>query len=271
MAKIILDAGHGGNDLGDAYGSRYEKDDNLVLTLAVGAILMQYGYDVEYIRTNDIYVSIDYRVMIANELSGDFLLSIHRIIGELVISESGLGFYVLELGGVAEQAAINIANELRPIGFEHYSIGVRSENLLIKETKVPTLMMGIGYLNSDYDNEFFDTHIQEIAMAIAQGIMETIPLNCTQDCETNNNTKDISTEENINSYVLYAVQVGRYMKYSNAILLYNDLLHRGYPAQLIFQKPFYLVMVGNSEDLSYIEDLEYCLRLDGFSTIVVIM
>ena len=37
--KIVLDAGHGGEDPGAVYKDRKEKDDNLKLTLAVGKIL----------------------------------------------------------------------------------------------------------------------------------------------------------------------------------------------------------------------------------------
>ena len=35
MAKIILDAGHGGSDPGAVYNGRLEKDDTLRLALAV--------------------------------------------------------------------------------------------------------------------------------------------------------------------------------------------------------------------------------------------
>lgn len=41
MARVILDAGHGGYDNGAQYDGRKEKDDNLRLTLAVGQILEQ--------------------------------------------------------------------------------------------------------------------------------------------------------------------------------------------------------------------------------------
>ena len=41
--KIVLDAGHGGEDPGAIYKDRKEKDDNLKLTLAVGKILEENG------------------------------------------------------------------------------------------------------------------------------------------------------------------------------------------------------------------------------------
>ena len=52
---IMIDAGHGGWDNGARYNGRLEKDDNLALSLAVGNILSEYGFDVRYTRTEDFY------------------------------------------------------------------------------------------------------------------------------------------------------------------------------------------------------------------------
>ena len=53
--SIILDAGHGGAEPGAIYNDRREKDDTLNLTLEVGRILSEQGYDVKYTRTTDVY------------------------------------------------------------------------------------------------------------------------------------------------------------------------------------------------------------------------
>ena len=58
MAKVILDAGHGGSrDPGAVYEGRQEKDDVLRLALAVGEILERKGVEVSYNRVNYVYVS----------------------------------------------------------------------------------------------------------------------------------------------------------------------------------------------------------------------
>ena len=54
MAKVVVDAGHGGYDAGASYNGRLEKDDNLALALEVGAMLEDRGVDVVYTRTEDI-------------------------------------------------------------------------------------------------------------------------------------------------------------------------------------------------------------------------
>ena len=55
MARIVVDAGHGGSDPGAVSEGRQEKDDTLRLALAVGEILQNRGQDVIFTRTEDIY------------------------------------------------------------------------------------------------------------------------------------------------------------------------------------------------------------------------
>ena len=79
MAKVIIDAGHGGREPGAIYGDRKEKDDTLRLALAVGEILKQNGVDVAFTRTEDVYNSPFEKAQTANREGGDFLISIHRM------------------------------------------------------------------------------------------------------------------------------------------------------------------------------------------------
>lgn len=57
--KIMLDPGHNGmTDPGAVYEGRRESDDVLHLAMAVGNILSQSGYDVEYTRTGNVAQSV---------------------------------------------------------------------------------------------------------------------------------------------------------------------------------------------------------------------
>ena len=77
--KIVLDAGHGGEDPGAVYKDRKEKDDNLKLTLAVGKILEENGVDVVYTRTTDVYQTPFEKAKAANEAGADFFISFHLL------------------------------------------------------------------------------------------------------------------------------------------------------------------------------------------------
>ena len=69
--KIILDPGHGGSDPGANFNGRQEKDDALALAMAVGKLLTNAGFDVEYTRTADVYNTPFEKAMIANNAGGD--------------------------------------------------------------------------------------------------------------------------------------------------------------------------------------------------------
>ena len=65
--KIMLDPGHNGmTDPGAVYEGRRESDDVLRLAMAVGNILSQSGYDVEYTRTGNVVQSVTQKAQIAS-------------------------------------------------------------------------------------------------------------------------------------------------------------------------------------------------------------
>ena len=78
MAKVVVDAGHGGSDPGAVYEGRQEKDDNLALALAVGSILAENGVDVVYTRTDDSYETPFQKAQKGNQAWADLFISIHR-------------------------------------------------------------------------------------------------------------------------------------------------------------------------------------------------
>ena len=72
MAKICLDAGHGGRDSGAVGFGRLEKDDVLRMTLRVGTILSSKGHEIYYTRDTDIYESPITKATEANNAGADF-------------------------------------------------------------------------------------------------------------------------------------------------------------------------------------------------------
>jgi len=75
---IVLDAGHGGDDVG-AVGAnkRYEKVINLNVTKYLATILKQRGYNVYLTRNSDYFIKVIDRTVLANEKNADLFMSIH--------------------------------------------------------------------------------------------------------------------------------------------------------------------------------------------------
>ncbi len=171
---IVLDAGHGGSDFGAAYNGRYEKDDNLALTLAVGHILQDAGVNVVYTRTEDIYET-PYRKAQEGNLSGaDYFISIHRNSSPYPNTYSGVESLVYTDEGIAGIMARNIDRQLAYLGFRNIGVSERPNLIVLNSTQMPAVLVEVGFINTDADNALFDLEFEAIAEAIAYGILESI-------------------------------------------------------------------------------------------------
>ncbi|MBM4411650.1 MAG: N-acetylmuramoyl-L-alanine amidase [Chloroflexi bacterium] len=90
--KVVLDPGHGGDELGAVEYGLVERDLNLDMAKRVGALLTAAGIDVVYTRTDDgraygerpllteysaTFADLEERIEIANETKADLFVSIH--------------------------------------------------------------------------------------------------------------------------------------------------------------------------------------------------
>ena len=172
--KIVIDAGHGGYDAGATYNGRREKDDTLALALAVGEILEAQGYDVIYTRTDDVYDSPVQKARIGNESGADFFVSIHRNSSPSPNQYNGVQTLIYNNAGLKATMAENVNNELEQVGYRNINVVERPDLAVLRRTKMPAILVEAGFINSDEDNNLFDTKFSETAEAIARGIDETI-------------------------------------------------------------------------------------------------
>lgn len=172
--SIMLDAGHGGRDPGAVYNGRQEKDDVLKLVLAIGEILQNSGIDVEYTRTTDIYETPFQKATEANEAGVDFFISIHRNSSPLANQYMGVESLIYNLSGIKYEMAENINAQLETVGFKDLGVKARPNLVVLRRTKMPAILVEVGFINSDSDNTLFDKNFYDIAQAIADGILDTL-------------------------------------------------------------------------------------------------
>lgn len=79
ISKIVLDAGHGGHDVGARGQFSSEKDLTLAIALRVGKIIRDSLKDLQvvYTRTSDVYPSLVERHEVANQSKADLFVSVH--------------------------------------------------------------------------------------------------------------------------------------------------------------------------------------------------
>lgn len=75
---VVIDAGHGGKDVGARGLKSLEKDINLDVALKLGKLLTKSGnVKVVYTRNDDSFVDLHNRAARANEIKADLFISIH--------------------------------------------------------------------------------------------------------------------------------------------------------------------------------------------------
>lgn len=171
---IMIDAGHGGWDNGAQFMERLEKDDNLALALAVGSILMEYGFDVRYTRTEDYYETPYQKAMDGNRAGADIFLSIHRNSSPIPNQYNGVESLVYSNQGLPALLARNINAQLVRIGYRNIGVSERPNLVVLNSTSMPAVLVEAGFINSDRDNELFDNFFNETAYAIADGVAMTL-------------------------------------------------------------------------------------------------
>ena len=174
MAKVVLDAGHGGANPGATYNGRRESDDALALVLAVGEILENNGVEVVYTRTTDVYESPYQKAMEGNESGADYFVSIHRNSSPYPNQYSGVESLVYSRYGTAAALAANINEQLEQVGFLNLGVNERPNLVVLNRTQMPAVLVEVGFINTDADNQLLDERFEETAQAIADGILQTI-------------------------------------------------------------------------------------------------
>ena len=250
--KIIIDPGHGGSDSGATYNGRQEKDDALRMAMAVGDLLKNAGFDIVYTRTTDVYNTPFEKATIGNEAGGDLFVSFHRNSSPTPNTYGGVQALVYNDSGFKGTLARNINENLVALGFEDKGVVERPNLVVLKRTKMPAVLLELGFINSDKDNQLFDEKFNEIAQAIADGIIDTL------------NSNGITASQ----MSRYTVQVGAFRNPLLANRQANELKMQGFPVNLIVERGLIKVTVGNYRNLDNAVATEQRLRALGYNTIV---
>ncbi len=249
--RIIVDAGHGGFDNGASYNGRLEKEDNLELAMLVGRDLADMGYDVYYTRDSDVYQSPSEKARIGNASGSDLFVSIHRNSSPTPGQYSGVQTLIYDDSGIKRQIADNVNEELSKIGFDNLGISIRPNLTVLKRTNMPAILVEAGFINNEKDNQLFENNIDEIAMAIANGISETLQSDTLPETAP-----------------AYQVQVGLFKNYGNAQAQLNRAVNDGYTGTIIADDPYFAVRLGNYATLDEAANAARKLRALGYDTLV---
>ena len=168
--KIYINPGHGGSDSGAVgIGGRQEKDDALKYASAVADKLRTAGHTVKLERDSDYFISVTQIAQKANEWGAEMFIAFHRNSG------GGQGAECLIVSSASETSknlAQAIQNALIAVGFENRGVKVQDKNTyVLSHTNCPATTIECGFMDSQIDNDLFDSKFESICIGIANAVL----------------------------------------------------------------------------------------------------
>lgn len=178
---IVIDPGHGGKETGAISESGYmEKMPNLEIALEAGRLLRAKGYQVEFTRTDDSFVSLEERAAMANDLNAAIFVSIHNN-SSLNREAAGTETYFY---APADRAHLFIQKDERE-DLANYvqkelvkrlmrtNRGVKQANFsVLRNTNMPSILCEVVFLSNPEEEMLLksDSFKKRAAEAIAEGV-----------------------------------------------------------------------------------------------------
>ena len=193
--KVIIDAGHGGEDGGASVDGVLEKDINLSIAENIADMLTVSGCEVKTVRDEDISVysddadtlrekktsDLNNRVSLFNSDPANIAVSVHQNkFGQPQYSGTQIFYSTndpnsLELAECIRTAVVMLiqrdnTRELKPAGDDIF---------ILKEAQVPAVIVECGFLSNDAERELLidDEYQKQLAYAISMGVLDYIKLN----------------------------------------------------------------------------------------------
>ena len=173
---IVVDAGHGGSDVGATRAGIYEKDITLDISKRVADLLTNKGYHVEMTRRKDDTVSLQDRVLFTEEKNADLFVSIHV---NSSVSEEPYGlethYYTDESYTFAQEVHKSLAQKI-----DSKDRGLfKSKFYVINNSIAPSILVETGFISNTAERNSLvtDERKQKTAEAVVDGILNYIKKN----------------------------------------------------------------------------------------------
>lgn len=172
LFKVVIDAGHGGSDVGATRNNVFEKDINLKVSKMVEKELKKKNVKVYMVRDKDKTVSLAERCEYSNDKKPDIFVSIHA---NASLNDETYGiethWWKNDSIKLAEQVHKQMKKNIKK--WDTIDRGLfKSQFYVINHTDAPAILCEIGFISNRKErNELIKTNRQEeIAEAIADGI-----------------------------------------------------------------------------------------------------
>ena len=167
--KVVIDAGHGGSDVGATRNGVYEKYITIDVAKRVEKMLKAQGYGVLMTRSDDSYVSLQDRVAFSEAYSPDIFVSIH-VNSSTSETPNGIEthYYHPESIPLAQTVHASLISSINA----HDRGTFKSKFYVINHTTSPAILVEMGFLSNTAERGQLVTNDrkQATAKAIVEGI-----------------------------------------------------------------------------------------------------
>jgi N-acetylmuramoyl-L-alanine amidase len=175
---IVLDAGHGGKDSGAIGFGLKEKDLTLKIVKKIGKLLGDFeGVKVLYTRTDDRFLELSERAVIANKAEADFFCSVH-----INATPSGTGFetFIHTNASSKSTAYQNVIHPeiMKAIGKLKDRGKKQANYAVLRQTHMPSILTENLFIDNAADNKLLkqDEYIDKIAKGHVGGFVKAFGL-----------------------------------------------------------------------------------------------
>ncbi|MDF2512793.1 MAG: hypothetical protein K0S04_2659 [Herbinix sp.] len=186
---VVLDAGHGGTDVGAQYYGTNEKDVNYQILYTLGK--QYFNSDTSklkayYTRTADNYLTLSERAAFVKQVGADLFVSLHMNAAEN-LSVSGTEVYYSKSNNSANSAGLTsqtlasmfLTNLVSELGTTKRSVKYADYTVIYKNT-VPAVLIELGFLSNKTEhekltNEAFQTNAAKTIYETLLQVFEKYP------------------------------------------------------------------------------------------------
>lgn len=180
---VVIDPGHGGEDLGATKDDLYEKELNLDISLKMGKLLKNLGINVIFTRDKDIDVGLDERVNIANNIDAALFISVHNNYmpndagykGTETLYCSPVNIDENKMNGqkLASIVQNKLVSKLKTV--DNGTI-FRPNLVVLRKTNMPAVIAEVAYMSNSSDRAKLtdDGFRQKAAEALTEAVIEAL-------------------------------------------------------------------------------------------------
>lgn len=180
---IVVDPGHGGDDLGTYYGNMIEKEINMDICQRLAKMLKEENINYVFTREADINIDVKERAAFANKLNATLFLSVHNNNMEGQPNYKGTETLYSSLKNPVDSKvdgkrfAQIVQNELvRDLKMIDNGIILRNDLAVTRRTTMPAVIAEIGYISNQSDRSKLSTESfrEKAARALCNAVKITL-------------------------------------------------------------------------------------------------